>query len=242
MLLSTIPMFFVPEGGIKKSPSGEGGVPAGGTIVEESAEPAVPRKFWVFLLAMVFINFGQNSVALTKSQYLVLDEGFDVSSRLLSYIMNVSSVAMVITGLYIKRWSERWRDEILLLWGAALAILYLLVFAVAHDLYTIFVSNFASGAAMVVIYACSYAYASRLIPPARRARLFAMFNATFFLSWGIPATVVAGPVVDLLIKYGATEMFAFRMSFVSAAVLMTTGAAILFWNIRMKNNGVAGPA
>jgi len=158
----------------------------------------------------------------------------------LGYILNMASIAMFFTGLFVKRLAIKWRDEVLLLWGAILNILYLMVFAVALDLYSLFVSNFVSGVAMVIIYSCSYSYAARLIPPSRRARLFSLFNATFFLSWGIPATVVAGPVVDLLIKYGATEAFAYRMSFLSAAFLVTTGAVILFWTIRMKNNGVPG--
>ena len=241
MLLSTIPMFFVPEGGIKKAPPAKNGDPAAKSTDERAPDPAVSRKFWIFLLAMVFINFGQNSIALIKSQYLVLDEGFDVSSELLSYILNMASVAMFIAGLSIRRLSRRWREEILLLGGTVLAILYLGVFAVADDLYTIFISNFAGGAAMSIIFASSYSYASRLIPPEKRGRQFALFNATFFLSWGIPATFIAGPIVDLLIRSGFTHVFAYRMSFLSAAALMAIGAIIILLDIRMKTNSSPDP-
>ncbi len=233
MLISTIPMFFVPEGGIKQT----GEKKENELTSKPAVDPAISRKFRLFLIVMVFINFGQNSIALIKSQYLVLDGGFDVSSETLGYIINMASVSMFIAGLFIKRLSDRWRDDILLLWSTLLGIAYLVIFAVADDLYPIYLSNFFSSFAWVGIFAFSYSYAARLIPPEKRGRQFALFNATFFLSWGVPATFIAGPIVDLLIKSGATEVFAYRMSFVAAAILMSVGAVILLFSIRANSTG-----
>ena len=226
MIVSTIPMLFVPEGGIKKE-KGELGAQSVGTA-------SVSRLFLIFLLAMLFINFGRNSVALVKSQYLYLDEGFNVSSSLLSYIVNTSSVAVLIVGLSVRRLSDRLRDETLLLVGAVVAIISLLGFVLAENLALIFISNFLAGASDVVIVASSYSYASRLIPPEKRGKQFALFNATFFLSWGLPGTFIAGPIVDQLMRLGATQIFSYRMSFLTAAVVVFLGALVSLLVVRMS--------
>ncbi|UCH32291.1 MAG: MFS transporter [Candidatus Bathyarchaeota archaeon] len=225
MLVSTIPMFFVPEGGIGKK-----------KVSQRREKAPISKKLLVFLLAMLFINFGRNSVALMKSQYLSLDEGFDVSSSLLSYIVNTGSFAIFIIGLFVRQISDRFRDEIMLFIGTVMGILYLAGFATADNLPLIFVSNFLFGASNVIIMASSYSFASRLIPPEKRGKQFALFNATHFLSWGIPGTFIVGPIVDQLIRSGTTQVFAYRMSFVTAAVLMIIGVVILSFVIRMNKS------
>ena len=226
MIVSTIPMLFVPEGGIKKERRELG--------AQGVRTASVSRLFLIFLLAMLLINFGRNSVALVKSQYLSLDEGFNVSSSLLSYIVNTSSVAVLIVGLSVSRLSDRLRDETLLLVGAVVAIISLLGFVLSENLALIFISNFLAGASDVVIVASSYSYASRLIPPEKRGKQFALFNATFFLSWGLPGTLITGPIVDQLMRLGATQIFSYRMSFLAAAVLVLVGVLISLWVVRMS--------
>ncbi|UCG36118.1 MAG: MFS transporter, partial [Candidatus Bathyarchaeota archaeon] len=226
MLISTIPMFFVPEGGIGKK-----------GISSKTGNASISKQLLMFLLAMLFINFGINSVALMKSQYLALDEGFDVSSGLLSYIVNTGSFAIFVVGLLVRRISDRFRDEMMLLIGTMTAILYLTGFAVASNLPMIFVSNFLYGASNAIIVASSYSFASRLIQPERRGRYFAFFNATLFLSWGLPGTFIVGPIVDQLITSGSTQAFAYRTSFVTAAILTFSGALILVLVIRMNKHG-----
>jgi MFS family permease len=226
MVVSAIPMLFVPEGGIKKEKRELG--------LQSVGKTRVSRWFLIFLLAMLFINFGRNSVAMVISQYLSLDEGFNVSSSLLSYIVNTSSVAVLIVGLSVRRLSDRLRDEILLLIGAVVAIVYLSGFVLAENLALIFISNFLAGASDVVIVASSYSCASRLIPPEKRGKQFALFNATFFLSWGLPGTFIAGPIVDQLMRLGATQIFSYRMSFLAAAVLVFIGALMSLLVVRMS--------
>jgi len=233
MIISTIPMLFVPEGGIAgrrqegdRNKASEGFQGSGGVA-------SYSKPFIVFLLAMVLINFGRNSVATIKAQYLVLDGGFNVSSRFLSYIVNMGSAAILIMGLLIGKISKRLNDAVLLLFGTLTAIVYLLGFGLARSLSTIFVFNFLAGVSEVVILASSYSYVSKLIPPEHRGRQFALFNATYFLSWGVGATLIAGPIVDLLIKSGATQFFSYRMSFLSAAILVVMGMFVfLFANRR----------
>lgn len=228
MAVSTIPMLFVPEGGIDKDTEM--------TQSKSGGKAVLPRLFLVFLLAMVFINFGRNSVALIKTQYLFLDEGFGVSSSLLSYIVNMSSFAIFFVGLFVKRLSDSLRDEVLLLFGSVVALFYLFGYALATSLPLIFVSDFLAGASQAVIFSSSYSYASKLIPPLKRGRLFALFNATFFLSWGVPGTFIAGPIVDHLIRSGATQVFSYKMSFLTAAVLVLLGILVLLLVIRGRGS------
>ena len=226
MIVSTIPMFFAPEGGIKKNTDRR-------RIEPKSSETgSISKMFLIFLLAMLFINFGRNSVALTKSQYLSLEEGFNVSSSLLSYIVNTASAAILIVGLSMRKLSNHLKDEILLLIGAGFAILHLSGFILAENLAIIFIANFLSGASNVVILASSYSYASKLIPPEKIGKQFALFNATFFLSWGIPGTFITGPVIDYLINLGANQVFSYKMSFLAAAILVSVGVLILSLIIR----------
>lgn len=230
MLLSTIPMFFLPEGGVAGAGEGEGGKTKSRTL-----EPSSYSKVYLlFLVAMILLNFGKNGVSLLKTQYLVLDEGFDVSSTMLGYIVNMRSVAICLGGLIIGKLTNWFDDKRVLLSGAVVSILSLLGFALSRVLWAIFLSNFLYGLAQVVVKASAYSYASKLIPPHHRGRQFALFNATFFLSWGLAGTLIFGPIVDLLIGSGATEAFSYRTSFAASALLVLAGMAVLIRVDRMR--------
>jgi MFS family permease len=240
MLLSTIPMLFVPEGGSGRASGSEGS--RRHAFLDLGGLSSCSRKFLMFLLAMVLINFGRNCVVLIKTQYLVLDEGFDVSSSLLSHIVNMHSVAILFGGVLVARFSKRVGDQSLLLWGSLVAALHLVGFVFARTLPMIFAANFFSGGSDVVIMAASYAYASRLIPPEHRGKQFALFNATLFLSWGTAATLISGPIVDHLIGSGFTQVFAYRMAFVVATAVVAMGMAVLVYVNRMPNPGCGTPS
>ena len=216
MFISVIPMILVPEGGIRSEIEDT-------SIPEINASAIGEKIFTIFIIAMIFINFGRNSIAVLQSQYLVLSSGFAVSSKVLSYIVNTQSVAMILTGLIAGWVGRKMGDGNSLLLGAALAVVSLFLLAIARNLGLIYVSNFLRGWSEVMILASSYAFASILIPPGKRARLFSIFNATYFLSWGIPGTFIAGPITDLLLSYGASEVFSYQMAFVSAAIMTLIG-------------------
>jgi len=219
MFISIVPMLWVPEGGIKKELR-TASVPGFG--VSESSG----KIFWIFIAAMVFINFGRNSIAVIQSQYLVLDSGFGVSSKVLSYIVNTQSAAMILTGLIAGWIGRKIGNGNSLLLGTAMAIGSLILLAVTGNLVVIYISNFLRGCSEVIVLASSYAFASVLIPPERRAKLFSIFNATYFLSWGIAGTFIAGPITDILLGYGASEVFSYQMAFVAAAVMALIGFVI----------------
>jgi len=232
MLVSTIPMFFVPEGGIHKT--AKGAHQRHETRILDSHEQQLSRVFWFFLLAMIFINFGRNSIAAIKTQYLFLDQGFNVSSRLLSYVVNMESLAILVMGLFIAQLSRHYRDFLLLFLGAVAAIMSLSGYALANSLPFIFPSNFLAGVSEVLIFAASYSYVSRLIPPEQRGRQFALFNATYFLSWGVGGTLVAGPIIDSLLERGVAQVPAYKVAFLSSTVLVVIGMVVLFATEQMN--------
>jgi MFS family permease len=238
MLLSTIPMLFTPEGGVKKKEPDPAADSGDRTSPQKKQTGKISRQYLFFLIAMVLIFFGMNSIVLLKSQYLSLDGGFDVSSRTLSYIVNMATIAIFFTGLMIKRLAIWLKDETLLMIGIGVAILYLLGYSLAPRLGFIYLAEVCSGAAMSIIMASSYAYASRLIPPHKRGKQFALYNSAFFLSWGLPGTIIAGPLVDYLISSGTSDLMAYKAAFVVAAIMMLIGSVVLAYTVRMKSEDI----
>jgi MFS family permease len=220
MFLSTIPLLALPEGGIGKD-----------SQTSSIAEPVLPtqslRWFFIFLVAMALINFGRNSVVIIQSQYLFLDNGFAVTSRTLSTIVNTESLAMILSGLVVGGIVLRIGNGNGVLLGTSLSVAYLLIFATTSHLGLIYVGSFLKGWAESIIVASSYAFASVLIPPEQRGRRFGLFNATFFLSWGLAGTLVAGPLVDILHHMGYTAELAYRWSYIAAVVITLAGFVLL---------------
>ena len=235
MFISTIPMLFMPEGGIQVKKdikiNNENG---------DDTNNSIKYVFFVFIIALVFINFGRNSLAVTYSQYLSLDGGFNVDSVLLSFIVNSRSVAVIILGLTVGFMSKGIGDSNTLLIGVLAAIGALVITALTSLLLMIFIGSFFIGVADVLVSAASYAIASTLIPPKKRGKLFAVYNTTFFLSWGLASTLISGPLIDFLINSGINELVAYRISFLVGALICTIGLSILLglklWISRKKKN------
>ncbi len=227
MLASTLPLLFLPEGGIGSNPP---------RLQSDTCQPSgsnSAKLYLVFLAGMTLINFGRNSIAVIFSQYLTLDSGLALNSLTISYIFNTQSAAIVVFG-WIAGWiCLRLGNSIALIVGTAAAIAGLTLLAVSTALPLIYLGCFMRGVGDAVIMAAAYTYASILIPPQKRARLFAWFNGTYFLSFGLAATLISGPIVDGLITAGQPETLAYRASFAAAAALTTIGlliqAALLYF-------------
>jgi MFS family permease len=220
MLISTIPMLFAPEGGIELE-------------IQETVSPSEAENnqksvliFIIFIVALIFINFGRNSIAIPYSQYLSLDSGFNVDSVLLSFIANTRSVAIMMIGFMAGLLSKKLGHSRSLILGTFIGIIALIITATAIHLPLIFVGGFLIGAAEVIIYASSYAIASILIPARIRAKLFAIYNTTFFLSWGVAGTFISGPLIDFLINKGISKVFAYQMAFLTGALMCLIGLLI----------------
>lgn len=234
MLVSTIPMFFVPEGGVGLTGAGDKMKQALMGNCKKAANYSKPLI--LFLISLVFVNFGRNSVAIIISQYLTLPQGFNVSSSTLSYIVNASSISVILTGVSVGVLKRKLSDRSLFLTGIISAITTLTLYSQANHLFFVFVASFLNGFTFVILFASSYSYIARLIPPEKRGRQFALYNATRFLSWGIPATFITGPLIDLMIKFGFPQVYSYRLSFLVAAVTVSLGIFFFFWADRIIKN------
>ena len=236
MVISTLPLFFLPEGGVETR------ISATAADNQDERTTSAAAVYLVFLAGMVFINFGRNSIAIIFSQYLTLDAGLDLDSRTLSQIVNTQSLAIVALGWTVGALCRRIGNGAALLVGtlAAVAGLSLLTFSTALPF--IYTACFLRGVGDAVIMAAAYTFASVLIPPQMRGRLFAWFNGTFFLSFGVAGTLIAGPIVDGLIAAGYAHPLAYRFSFAAAAGLTIIGLLIqaaLLWFLRKQKLAAA---
>jgi len=234
MLASTIPMLFTPEGGTHFKQK----------LEEDTNNKPIKNDnfkviFIIFLISLIFINFGRNSIATIYSQYLILESGFGVDSLMLSYIANARSVAVLMIGFIAGILSRKFGHSRTLILGVILAIIALTVTALTTTLPFIFIGNFLLGMSEVIIFASSYTIASDLIPSRTRAKWFGMYNTTFFLSWGLSCTIISGPLIDFLIGEGFGEVFAYQTAFLVGALITGIGLIIFLlleiW-IRLKNN------
>ena len=229
MLISTLPLFFLPEGGIGSKAS-----PPDANL--HPGKPSASTAIYLFFLAgMVFINFGRNSIAIIFTQYLILDPGLALDSRTLSHVVNTQSFAIVALG-----WTAGWicrriGNAAALLVGTAAAVGGLALLAFTTALPMVYLACFLRGVGDAVIMAAAYTFASILILPQMRGRMFAWFNGTFFLSFGMGGTLIAGPIVDTLIAAGYAQPWAYRLSFAAGAGLTVIGLLIqaaLLWYLK----------
>jgi MFS family permease len=220
MFMSIFPMFLVPEGGIGKTP------PINTQI--KGQDNFVPPAFFIFIAAMTLIHFGRNSVAVTMPQYLSLPTGLNLSAITLSHVVNIRSLGIIITGLFVGILCKKFGERRLLALSSFAAALSLFILGISTSLYWVCLSSFIMGFSDVIIIAASYELAAAYIPAQKRGKLFAIFNATFFLSWGMAGTLIAGPITDGLIRLGKLETYAYMASFNASALITLAGVVVLF--------------
>ena len=231
MFVSSIPMMFTPEGGIKSEKD-----------LEVENNDNTPQNynykviFIVFIISLMFINFGRNSIATIYSPYLSLDTGFAVDDILLGYIANTRSLAVLTIGFLAGILSKKFGHSRTLILGVSLAIFALIITSLTDNLMLIFVGSFFIGTGEVIIYAASYVIASNLIPSKVRAKLFGVYNMTFFLSWGLASTIISGPLIDFL---GKEKAISYQVAFIVGAIITGIGLVIfLLLEIWLKPKSV----
>lgn len=186
----------------------------------------------VLIIALVFINFGRNSIAIISALFLEDPTGFNASGVDIALFSNIRSVANMIAGLLIGSVVSKTDDNRVMVAGVLLSIIGIAWLTIAPTFTLALLASFLRGASEVIINASSYSIVARMAPKEYRGRLFAYYNTTFFLSFGVAATLIAGPVADILIGQGVTNANAYRGSFITAIVLVVIGLAILLVSFR----------
>ncbi len=192
--------------------------------------------YLIFIVALVFINFGRNSIAIITALFLADPTGFNATGAEIALYSNVGSIAAMISGLLIGSVVAKARDNRVMMFGVILSIAAISWLIITPSFTLALIASFLIGASQVIIQSSSYSIVAEMAPEEYRGRLFAYYNTTFFLSWGIAATFVAGPIADILIGEGLTNADAYRGSFVAAIVLITIGIMILLQSFRYSKN------
>ena len=190
------------------------------------------------------INAGRNSIAIVFSQYLSLESGIAADPKTLSYILNTRGIATILMGLVAGKLSNKIGFRKTLAISALISATYLFIFSQVVRSEYLFLGTAIWGICDVLIGTSSYALASLLIPSERRARLFGVYNASFFLSWGVGSTFIIGPVIDIAIENNTPIEAAYRSAFLVASLITMVGLGLLLLTIylerkRGKNNGEA---
>ncbi len=190
------------------------------------------RGFLIFIAALIFINFGRNSIAIITALFIEDPTGFNAAGPDIALYSNIRSIAAMIAGLVVGSVVAKADDNKVMIIGTLISIIGISWLIVAPTFTLALIASFLRGASEVIIGASSYSIVARLAPEEYRGRLFAYYNATFFLSWGIAATFVAGPIADILIGLGWSNADAYRGSFIAAIVLIIIGILILIQAFR----------
>jgi MFS family permease len=199
--------------------------------------------YLIFIAALVFINFGRNSIAIITALFIEDPTGFNATGGEIALYSNVRSIANMIAGLMVGSVVAKTDDNKVMVSGIMLSIVGISWLIVAPTFTLALLASFLRGASEVIISASSYSIVARMAPEEYRGRLFAYYNTTFFLSWGIAATLIAGPIADILIGQGLTNADAYRGSFLAAIVLIVIGIVILIQSFRYsKRNSLVTKA
>lgn len=201
---------------------------------------SLKSAYLIFIVALIFVNFGRNSTALISSLFLADPTGFNATGEQIALYSNVGSVASMLAGILIGSVISKADDNRVMLFGVVLSVVGISWLAVAPSFILVIIASFLIGGSQVIIQASSYSIVAKMAPEEYRGRLFAYYNATFFLSWGIAATLVTGPISDFLIGQGLSNGTAYRGSFIAAIILILVGIIIFIKSVQYsKRNGFA---
>jgi MFS family permease len=190
------------------------------------------RGYLIFIIALIFINFGRNSIAIITSLFLADPSAFNATGEQIALFANVGNVASMIAGLAVGSIIAKADDNRVMMFGIVLSVAAISWLIITPSFALALIASFLIGSSQVIIQSSSYSIVAKMAPEEYRGRLFAYYNATFFLSWGIAATLVAGPVADFLIASGLSDADAYRGSFIAALVLIAIGIVVLLLSFR----------
>ncbi len=190
------------------------------------------NAYLIFIAALIFINFGRNSIAVITSLFLADPSAFAAGVEAIALYSNIGSIASMFAGLIVGSIVAKASDNKVMIAGIILSMLGIFWLIITPTFVLALIASFLIGASQVVIQSSSYSIVAKMAPEEYRGRLFAYYNTTFFLSWGIAATLVAGPVADILIASGLSDADAYRGSFIAAILLIAIGVFVLLLYLR----------
>ncbi|MCY3415078.1 MAG: MFS transporter [Candidatus Heimdallarchaeota archaeon] len=233
MILSAVLVIFTVKDRAKVDPN-EPKEEVDESTTFKDLSPIVRKTYIVFLIGLVFLNFGRNSMAVISSFYIADPTGFAATDSQVALFRNVASATTMVVGFALGSTLSKIDDSKVLMSGVLASMLYLLGMVFAPSFELALIASALNGAAMVIVQASSYAIVASIIPVHMRGRLFAYYNTTFFLSWGLAATFITAPIADYLIWVkGYTNVAAYKVSFFVATGLVVIAALTLLYSFTL---------
>ncbi len=210
--------------------------------ISEETDPAIhfdKKFFYVFLIVLVFINFGRNGVNVIQDFFLIAK--FNVSDANLGVFESLRAVFSIIAGFSTPLLIRRFGDRKIFLISPVMVIFCFIGFILSPIMIFAFIFGAMVWIAQVTITASAYGIISKKIPSSLRGKYFGYYNAVFFLSFGMGTTLVTGPISDILISLDFGQVLAYSFAYLGAAILIIIGLIIgtkLFIQSRSNSNKI----
>lgn len=198
------------------------------TLVENpTSNFDIRYSFVPLIIALTLINFGKNGVGIIISLFIANDESINATDSQIALYRTLGSIFSLITGVIIGSRLGKTNDTLILRIGTLMTVIALFWLSIAPSYYLILFSAIIIGSANIIIQASSYSIAARIIPHNKKGKLLGYYNATFFLSWGLGATIFFAPLVDLSVYLGYSLDTSYRMSFLASSIMVLIGLLML---------------
>jgi MFS family permease len=204
---------------------------------QEASQKSTSTTYNWLLVSLIIIVIGAACV----SQVFLLFMG--ISARLGGLNLNDEEIGGVLIawtlGGMLMSLSSGWladrigRAKVLLV-GMILAAVTPLLYGLATDFWSLAVFYGLNGVSFWAIQTVGFAFAGDLIPEEQRGRLFGRYNAVMALSWGPAGLLVGGPLADLQIRSGFSELTAYLNTFYLSAAIVAVGTLVFAFRVALQ--------
>jgi len=212
-----------------------------GTIPSQSEELSRrvnSRNFYWFLIVMFIVGLGTYSILQILIFYVAQSSPIGASSFDITMIRNSASIATIIASLVVGPLANKIGRKNTLGLGIALTAITPILYTLANNVVEMMLINSLSGVSMAILNVVGYLFASDLIPPERRGRLFGKYNAVTYISFGVAGTFIGGPIADYLIDTGLSKAASYVATFRVASVICVGG--LVLYALRVKSTVSTG--
>jgi len=229
MLLTGTLIMWVTSRSVRRSESREETVVEPTNTAREVQPKPNSRIYNWFLVSLIIIVIGTACVSQVFLLFMKVPTaigGLNLSDEEISLILT----AWTLGGMFMSLSSGWLADRIgrikVLLVGMVLAAVTSLLYGLATEFWSLAVFYAVNGVSFWAIQTVGFAFAGDLIPEEQRGRLFSRYNAVMALSWGPAGLLVGGPLADLQVRSGWSELTAYLNTFYVSAVIVAVGTVV----------------
>ena len=192
------------------------------------------KNFYWLLVAMFVVGLGTYSILQILIFYVDLSSPIGASSFDIAMIRNSASIATIFASLVVGPLANKIGRRNTLGLGLVLTVVTPILYTLANNVVEMMIINSLSGVSMAILNVVGYLFASDLIPPERRGRLFGRYNAVTYISFGVAGTFIGGPIADYLINAGLSKSTSYIATFQVASVICFAGLVLYALKVKSK--------